>query len=166
MRNKIYLLIFCVAFCYSGYAQTLSPDIITSNGGTSLYEDMVIDWTLGEIVTETFKNADRIITQGFQQPVLKITSSVAFEKSPSVVVNVYPNPVNEKLTIAFESKDDSKIIMNVADLFGKKLMMSVSNSQAGNNELDFSAFHAGVYLLTISKPTGEIINTFRITKIQ
>lgn len=51
-------------------AQTLSPFVISSTGGSSSGSEL--SWTVGETFTETFTGGNNILTQGFQQPELQL----------------------------------------------------------------------------------------------
>lgn len=165
MKTTQLLLIFCSGLSFTAHPQSMSREILTAAGGTGIYKDHMIEWTLGELAIETYNSPDQIVTQGFQQPSLGIKSLRTVATPDPFAIRVFPNPVKDKLTIVLESKDDAKIIVHVTDMLGKKLAAAVTDSRQGIRELDFSGFQPGIYLLTILKPTGEMISTFRIAKV-
>tara|TARA_B110000003_G_scaffold19467_1_gene19024 strand:+ start:284 stop:460 length:177 start_codon:yes stop_codon:yes gene_type:complete len=48
-----------------------------------------MDYTLGEIVIETYTNSNTILTQGFHQGILKVNTSV---ENIDIKTKIYPNP--------------------------------------------------------------------------
>jgi hypothetical protein len=65
--------------------------------------------------------------------------------------SMYPNPVNDELTISFESTGTKNILFKVFDPSGKQLMeQTTANSTTGNVErLNVSSLSPGVYFVTI-----------------
>ncbi|MEZ5082109.1 MAG: hypothetical protein R2750_01450 [Bacteroidales bacterium] len=62
------LLSFFAIFPVLIYAQSVSPEVISSAGDYYEGTNVSLSWTLGEIATETYTNGNVILTQGFQQP--------------------------------------------------------------------------------------------------
>ena len=70
---KKYTLYIFIGFLLNSLtinAQTLSPFVISSTGGSSSGNEL--SWTVGETFTETFTSGNNILTQGFQQPELQL----------------------------------------------------------------------------------------------
>lgn len=55
------MIFLTCGFCYS---QNLSPELISTAGNTYINNIAVIDYSIGEIVVETFQD-NAILTQGF-----------------------------------------------------------------------------------------------------
>lgn len=58
-----------ILFPFFLYAQSVSPEVVSSAGDYYEGANVSISWTLGEIATETYSSGDIILTQGFQQPI-------------------------------------------------------------------------------------------------
>jgi hypothetical protein len=73
---KKHLTKFVIAILLAGTfpstAQTLSPQVIASAGGYSTVGNVSLSWTLGETFTTTLENGNSILTQGFQQPFIRL----------------------------------------------------------------------------------------------
>jgi hypothetical protein len=69
-----YYYLFSVIFfwCLDGLAQSITQDVIANDGGFQKQSNASIQYTIGEIVTETSKGEMNILTQGFQQGDYKI----------------------------------------------------------------------------------------------
>ena len=72
-----------------------------------------------------------------------------------IIINVYPNPVHDILTIrAYYPYNITKI--NIANVFGQ-LVYSSSYKKSDSIEIDFSSFASGIYVLQIYTPMGLAI---------
>ncbi len=82
-------------------------------------------------------------------------------------INVYPNPVDDnQLTIAYEIKQNSKVIFSVADIAGR-LIYSISENQAiGIHEKKLSLENTapGIYILRAD--IGNAFQSFKIVKVR
>src|ERR1043165_4995768 len=97
MKNK--LLLFATLFASTAcFSQSLTPTVVGSTGSSGTSASGNIDWTVGEIMTETFSSGN-IVTQGFHQPWTSLATSIG---SPAAsAFDVYPNPVSDHLNIQF-----------------------------------------------------------------
>ncbi|MCB0810769.1 MAG: hypothetical protein KDB96_15940, partial [Flavobacteriales bacterium] len=70
-------------------AQSLSPTVIASAGGTGTAGGVTLSWTVGETAVQTLDNGTNILTQGFHQadPVKVKLNVRAFLQGPFNAVN-------------------------------------------------------------------------------
>jgi hypothetical protein len=54
----------------SAYAQSLTPSVICTSGGTSTGGGTTLTWTIGETMNTTLTGSTAVLTQGEQQPYL------------------------------------------------------------------------------------------------
>ena len=75
----------------------------------------------------------------------------------SAALNVYPNPVNDKLYIetAIEIEE-----VSIFDIYGRKLSLSISASQHLSISVDVSNLNAGVYFIKANTEDGEVVKRF------
>jgi hypothetical protein len=66
--KKLLMSIFTIVSA-SVFSQALSPIVVSSAGDHSTTTSVSLNWTLGELATETFSNGSYTLTQGFHQPV-------------------------------------------------------------------------------------------------
>lgn len=140
------------------YSQKLTPTVFASSGevSTNQVSGNSLSWTLGEVVTETIGN-DNILTQGFQQEKLQISS--VFE-TLDLSLNLYPNPTQS--------------ILYIDGLIGDNLLYTLSNSKGQiieENQINSSIqsirlqnYTAGIYFLQIIEVSSGKLNTYKIIK--
>ncbi|MEM1358204.1 MAG: T9SS type A sorting domain-containing protein [Bacteroidota bacterium] len=72
MKRLIYNLALVLSTCALS-AQSLTPEVVASAGETFSNGSLTLEWTLGEIMTETY-TGDIILTQGFHQPDVELAA--------------------------------------------------------------------------------------------
>jgi hypothetical protein len=116
-----------------------------------------IEWTLGEIATETLKSNNNIITQGFHQTNLTIVST----NNPSISgLKIYPNPVEQDLII--ENQSGKTIKFHLFTITGQCISDHVVSP--GSQNLKLNAVPAGSYILEAT--TDDQKQNFTIEKIK
>jgi hypothetical protein len=118
---KLYaiVLILLMGFGFAR-AQVLAPTVIASAGEEYYHAAFgSLTWTLGEPVTETFRNGD-LLTQGFHQPYATLVS-VSPVAPTDLQVNIYPNPFDGEFTIAV-TPFPSGMLLAVYSLQGQKIL--------------------------------------------
>ncbi|MEL7163603.1 MAG: hypothetical protein AAFN92_22790 [Bacteroidota bacterium] len=75
MKNLPYLLLLLFT-CGTLGAQSVTPEVVAPAGTTFTNGTISLEWTLGEIMTETFTGSV-VLTQGFHQPFRNVPPPVA-----------------------------------------------------------------------------------------
>jgi hypothetical protein len=147
--KKLLLILLCLPFI--GFGQITSPSVISSSGNSYNNGGVNMDYTLGEIVVETFQPTVTplpltytILTQGFHQGILKVTTSV---ENIDIKTKVYPNPTTNFIIIELEKNVNSDIL--VYDINGKLVLKDKLNDE-NQKQFDFSFLKQGNYLLHIN----------------
>ena len=84
-------------------AQSISPEVVATSGEHFQNGTSQLSWTLGEVMIDTYSAGGTIVTQGFHQTQLTVTS--IDESNPfSLNVNVFPNPTSQFLNIGVEGE--------------------------------------------------------------
>ncbi|MBL0340051.1 MAG: T9SS type A sorting domain-containing protein [Bacteroidetes bacterium] len=65
-------------------------------------------------------------------------------------INLFPNPANDKLTIAFGSIN-KKVEVNITDITGKVIYSTIA-SETQKIEVNTKDFAAGIYVVQIQSP--------------
>ena len=140
--KKLLLILLCLPLI--GFGQVTTPSVVSSSGDSYSNGGVIMDYTLGEIVIETFSNNANILTQGFHQEILKITIQV---EDISIKTKIYPNPTTDLLIIELEKNVIADIL--VYDINGKIVIKDKFNDEK-QKQLDFSFLTQGNYLLHIN----------------
>ncbi len=78
MKNSTCIFIFVLTCLFTGvHAQTLSPKVIPTNGGTSDAGGVSLSFTFGETFNTSLINGSTILTQGEQQPEIDLVTGTA-----------------------------------------------------------------------------------------
>ena len=148
MRKQLILLL-CLPLI--GFGQITSPSVISSSGNSYNNGGINVDYTLGEIVVETFQPTVTplpltytILTQGFHQGVLKVSTSV---ENIDIKTKVYPNPTTNFIIIELEKNVNADIL--VYDINGKLVLKDKLNDE-NQKQFDFSFLKQGNYFLHIN----------------
>ena len=127
-----------------GFGQVTTPSVVSSSGDSYSNGGVLMDYTLGEIVIETYTNSNTILTQGFHQGDLKVTTSVV---NLDIKTKIYPNPTTNFLIIELEKNVNAELL--VYDINGKIVIKDKLNEEQ-KKQLDFSFLTQGNYFLHIN----------------
>ena len=152
------LLIALFSGCFSILT---AQEVISSAGNHAEASGIQISWTLGEPFIETLTGTNNILTQGFHQTNLNVTS-IDELKFPGLTLKVYPNPTDYILTIQFEGRIDVKLQYALFDVNGKILLDKKITENP--EEINMMRYAAGNYLLSITTIDGAPVQKFKIIK--
>jgi hypothetical protein len=159
---KKILIIIPFAFVMAlAKAQTLSATVVSSAAGESISESGALEWTLGEIMVETFEHTQGYLTQGFHQPAtITITG---LNEAPIDEFSVYPNPTRGILYLKTENHCDCKV--KIFDSQGRQLLESIETlTNEHHAELDLENFNAAVYVLQVFNMRTGSYSIYKVQK--
>ncbi len=135
--------------------------VISSAGTHATGTGVQLSWTLGETVVSTFSGSSVILTQGLHQGKLTITAIEPLVLS-GVTLNVFPNPVNDKLNISFSNFAEDKYLFSVTDVNSRLIIngKAVENPQP----IEMTSVTSGVYFIKVEVPKEKRWQTFKIVK--
>jgi hypothetical protein len=102
------------------WSQQLTPAVIVNSGDYFENTNRSFSWSLGELAIETFSANSLILTQGFQQPLIKVTSIKDFHEE-GITISVYPNPTTAFIHVEIKNQDGRNIIIEITDETGRIL---------------------------------------------
>ena len=140
--KKGLLILLCLPMI--GFGQVTTPSVVSSSGDSYSNGGVIMDFTLGEIVIETYTNSNTILTQGFHQGDLKVTTSVV---NLDIKTKIYPNPTTNFIIIELENNVNAELL--VYDINGKIVIKDKLRDEQ-KKQLDFSFLTQGNYLLHIN----------------
>lgn len=175
--RKVRLVFFMVGILLSlgTYAQSVTPAILNSTGGTNFFTFYRFEWSFGEAMAiETMGPVSNlIVTNGVLQPgthnPATINNTGAWDRDE---IRILPNPTQNKLEIDFFSKQQGKVTMNLVDAAGRFLARrQFDYFGTGRIEIwNLEQYPSGSYFLNISlSPTGTSVakkGTYQVIKVK
>jgi hypothetical protein len=119
-----------------------------------------ISWSLGDLAIKTLSYDDLILTQGFQQSYL-VGVNVDNYAAWYMQIDVFPNPTRDLLNIRINDLMFENASYKLYNLFGQ--LLEHDNLGKYNNEILFSNYEPGVYLLKITIGSN-IVRTIKVIK--
>lgn len=147
-------LIICLFLCvltgstYAQYKQRSSLGMSGSSSSITIGDSKYyISSSVGQkSVIGTIGNDTFTMRQGFQQPPIRV---MAMPDSNSVIeVVVYPNPVDNFVTVIFGSMVESDIVSTLYDIRGRVITTTIM-APTQSFQVDMSLLASGTYILKI-----------------
>jgi hypothetical protein len=155
--NFKYLLIAAFALLnFNAFAQSITPSVINSTGGTATVGNLIVDWNVGESMISTQTNGI-IVTNGQLQPVDEIIS--VEELNTSWNISVYPNPTRDEFVITAPSSGIYEA--SLFDLAGKFISKQTLMS---TNRMDVRSLANGSYYLQVRNTASQEFKTITLIK--
>lgn len=162
IMKKIALLSIAVGSFFFANAQSITPEVIAAAGGHYTAGNAQLSWTIGEPVIETVQAGGNIITQGFHQTMLTVTS-IDEENLGNIDVSIYPNPTSDRVIISIpENAND--FTLELYDVNGQLVMSKQMTRNQNQTQLDVSQLATSYYMLRLVAPEIEYSSTHKIQK--
>ena len=128
-----------------------SKTIKTGNG------EYFISQSIGQSsVIGTFSNKKYTIRQGYQQPLISMTT-IKLSIDNLLKANVYPNPFEQSVNVLFDEFIDNELNVTIHSLNGSLIVSKIySPAQSINIPLEF--LQAGTYILKISYKQKKLMS--------
>lgn len=162
MQKLVFPICLCFCACIA-QSQTVTPTVLSNNGGYAAAAQGSIAWTIGEPISETYTTTANKTTMGFHQPELGLATLIKENRDASQVM-VFPNPVKDFLTVSFKDLQNTTYSIEVIDNLGKQIDkkdISITNDDK-TILLNMSEYAAGNYFLNISN--AQLNRTIKINK--
>lgn len=167
--KKIFTLLAMAALPFAMYAQSLTPQVISSTGGFSSNANGSLSYTVGEMsMVTTLSSGNSILTQGFQQPNDLSVGLIDMTRDEYGSFVVYPNPAVDNLFFGFQFPEEGRVTVAIFDAIGQKVA-DVYNNEYKNGKvvetLNVTNYAAGVYVMSVQF-MGEKSNRSYVTSKQ
>jgi hypothetical protein len=156
------LLWLSLLYGIGGYSQSVQSQVVGSAGDHFETNEAQMAFTIGEVVTETFGAGDLILTQGFHQTNLMVTSIE--DLAAEFQLRVFPNPTVDLLSIDAQRSPES-FSLELMDTAGRPLLLQRSMLQGTTHQINLSNYPPGIYLLRLRTEDRKNIQTFKIVKL-
>lgn len=142
------------------YGGIHGQEVVSTQGNSHQGADASLDYTIGEPVIFTGSDGNNRLTQGFHQTKWEYVSIDIYIEEFSV--NVYPNPVNDKLIIESESFEGKNY--SIYDATGR----IVTKGKLANKKTEIAAseWAPGTYSVVLSDNEHSKLRTIKLIKNQ
>jgi hypothetical protein len=161
---KIPGLIFILSWT-NVFSQQVSHQVLVPLAGLSANGGINYSQTVGETAVEIISCSDYIFTQGFQQPLVKVSGETHPEGNG---IKIYPNPVIDYVTIELYGESAKTFRVEFINLAGRVVRTSrfeFSDNFWFTEPQNIKDLLSGFYLVRIKSEDGMINRTFKIEKI-
>jgi len=159
---KFLTILSLAALPMFGMAQSISPEVIASAGEHFDNGTTQLSWTLGEVVIDTYDNGTNILTQGFHQTQLTVTSIE--ETLADIRLNMYPNPTSEFLNIDL-GNNESDIDLQLFDMSGKLVHSDKIEARQAQYVLPMNKVATGNYMVQMQSVDGKFNTIHKVVKV-
>lgn len=161
MKSKYSLLTLFLSLSFFCRSQSVTPYVVASSGDFFANSSGQIQWTLGEMMVETYQNTNNIISQGFHQPFNSTTGIAAISVNPAI--SAYPNPANQSVFISMKNPP-AKYTISLLDVTGKLLQSEEITTAEKLHELSIGNYSNGMYFVKIQSEYINYNQSIRIIK--
>ena len=153
-RLAALLLLASVFGSFKLQAQMLTPFVVASSGDffTNTQANASLSFTVAEMtMVPTFASNGLILTQGFQQPIMKLVGIENTEYGFEFVV--FPNPASDRLNFRYSLQYPGVVKMQWTDMRGVQVLNTYESQYIGGqveDYFDLAPISQGMYFLQVS----------------
>ena len=148
-----------VLFSFFASLAVSAQEVVSTQGDSYSNASANIDFTIGEVITDTGTDGTNDITQGFHQTNWNFVGLEDF--APNYEAIIFPNPTEDVLNIrtsAFEN-----VTYTLYDAQGKLVMQDILSAE--QTPIQVSQLAPGSYSITLNNETQNL-KTFKLIKTQ
>jgi hypothetical protein len=164
---KQILLFFSIFFALGISAQSIAPQSVNSAGVKMTQSNGSLSFTVGELaVLQQYDTNGNSLGGGFTNSSTLSTTVLSVHESDATVLEVYifPNPSTDLVQIQIKEASIEEMNLELTDLSGKTLYSAHYRLMNQNIGINTANYPAGVFLLTLKKPNGQILGIYKIVK--
>ncbi len=158
----IFLLLF---FRTNGFSQQLSHMVLVPAAGLATTGVINYSQTIGETAVEIIGNAGFELTQGFQQPGIKISTNIIPEGTG---VDVFPNPATDFINVKLYGDVARKFrieIINITGMVVNSTTIDFNDKYYYIQQIEVTSLKFGFYFVRVTSDDGTINRIFKIEKM-
>lgn len=140
-----------------------AQQVVANQGGHYSDNNYELSWTIGEAITSTLIDDDHVLTQGFHQPKL-LVSSISSHFKNEHFFKAYPNPVTTQLTLKKIDLNE-ECTVNITNEIGTTISLETIEESFNSHSIEFSNYSQGVYYLQIISKAGKHLQTLKVVKL-
>ena len=155
MKRILIISSLCL-FSFAILAQ--EQEVVASGGDDFRNSNGSLQWTVGEIVTESYSNDAGGLNQGFHHGSISVTK--ISENILNREISAFPNPAGRIVVIKFDKETCFEYV--VYHMSGEAVLQGKEKQRMFNMPVD--QLTSGIYFLKIIED-NQILKTFKIEKI-
>jgi hypothetical protein len=164
MKILILAILFLASVLVQGQnvtkGSTPSLQLLGSAGGTYKNSSYQLDWSVGEILTQTYLDSQNSLAQGFHQGKYAITA-INQAKYVQFEITVFPNPATDVVVLCIDKQQLEDLSYLLTDMNGK--ILHVSKISTNQQQINLNGIAAGSYFLNV-RSGKSALKTFKIIK--
>jgi hypothetical protein len=142
----------------------VAQKVVAATGMSAINAGFQLSWTVGEPVAGTVAGGNSVLTQGFHQSKLTVTSVIQYETN-KLELKVFPNPFNCELTIEnVKNNPPADVYFILYDIAGKKLVQKQMTSSV--EKLQMGQYAPGSYIMKFYSAGGILRQAFKLQKVE
>jgi len=162
-RPKVLLILFLFSGT-TAFSQQLSNQVLVPAAGLATSTTINYSQTIGETAVDVISGSGFTLTQGFQQPAMKITDITP----TGTGVDVYPNPASDYIYVKLFGAEARRYrieIINIAGTIVSSVTMDFITDYNIVQRFDISDLTFGFYFVRVSSFDAKINRVFKIEKM-
>ena len=159
------LLLLLLFFRTNGFSQQLSHMVLVPAAGLATTGVINYSQTIGETAVEIIGNAGFELTQGFQQPGIKISTNIIPEGTG---VDVFPNPATDFINVKLYGDVARKFrieIINITGMVVNSTTIDFNDKYYYIQQIEVTSLKFGFYFVRVTSDDGTINRIFKIEKM-
>ncbi len=165
LGKRIHIVLLLFWSCKILLSQGLSHQVIVPVGAVQCTPAIHYSQTIGEAAVEIFRNTDLVLTQGFQQPGIRLKT----ENAPAGNgLKVYPNPVRDYVTVELYGTGKRTFIIDFFNITGsitRTEKIEFSDTYWLCQPFSVEHYSQGLFFIRITSTDGIFNRTFKIEKL-
>lgn len=143
---KSIFVVLIVSISQYGWCQSYIQGGIVSAYNQSDNNNYSAEWTIGEIINETFSTDNFTVSSGLTESTLVITN---IQEHESFQMRSFPNPFSRILSIESSKLDFKDLKFDFIDALGKRIEIPVLSMQKESVSFFTEDLKSGLYILII-----------------
>jgi hypothetical protein len=152
---RIIFAAVCLLCSVSVFSQSLENDVVSSSGESFSTNNIHLDWSIGEVCTESYTTNNIVVSQGFHQGNVLVATYLDNLKHQQLSVEVFPNPATNFISIQSDEIKNMKLIL--LDGIGK--VVHQQQIMSNNTVIGISDLVSGIYFAKIIQNNKEVTTT-------
>ena len=145
-----------------GLAGLKAQEAIPATGGNAYGSGGSLNYTVGQVIYQTYTGINASIAEGLQQPYeISVVTEIKKAWGITLSVSAYPNPATEYFLLEVENELAADLSFQLYDMRGRLLQSDqiVSN----RTQIDINGLAYATYFLKITRE-NIVVKTFKIIK--
>ena len=154
---------FLVILCCCGFCSALQgQETISMTGGNATGSGGTVNYTIGQVVYNTYTGTNSSAAQGVQQPYeISVVTGIEEALDISLEIEVYPNPAQDFVKLKIKNYEVENLRFQLYDINGSLLKDNKVEGQETN--ISMQNLLPSAYFLKVTD-NNKVIKTFKIIK--